>query len=245
MGISLDGMEENHNYIRGINTSFSKVVEAFDILNREEIPIAVVTSLIDKNFEDLYSMYDLLVEKGIKLWQIQIVNPMGNMADKKDFLLDPAKVPMITKFIRDKRDEKKIGIYAADDIGYFDENESYLRSEPGTICEWSGCQAGLRVLGIDSIGNVKGCESLYSDEFIEGNLREESLSEIWYKKGNFAYNREFDISMLTGSCKGCDKGSICRGGCRGSCYFTTDSKFENSYCCYPGKINLMQGLHQE
>ena len=65
------------------------------------------------------------------------------------------------------------------------------------------------------IGNIKGCESLYSDEFIEGNLREESLSEIWYKEDNFAYNRNFDISMLTGSCKGCDKGAICRGGQRG------------------------------
>lgn len=236
VGVSLDGMEKNHNNMRGINTSFEKVMEAFDKLNIEDIPVAVVTSLVNKNFEDLYPMYDLLIEKGIKLWQIQIVNAMGNMADKKDLLLDPAKVPMITKFIGEKRNEEKIGIYAGDDIGYFDENEPYLRGQQGTIYEWSGCQAGLRVVGIDSIGNVKGCESLYSDEFIEGNLREEPLAEIWYKEGNFAYNREFDISMLTGNCKGCDKGVICRGGCRGSCYFTTDSKFENPYCCYPGKL---------
>jgi radical SAM protein with 4Fe4S-binding SPASM domain len=235
VGISLDGMEDNHNNIRNVNTSFEKVMEAFAILNREEIPIAVVTSLIDRNFKDLWPMYDLLVEKGIKLWQIQIVNPMGNMADKKGFLLGHSKVPLITRFIREKRNEQKVMIYAGDNIGYFDENESHLRSEPGMLYEWSGCQAGLRVVGIDSIGNVKGCESLYSDEFIEGNLREESLSKIWYKVGNFAYNRDFDISMLTGSCKDCNKGVICRGGCRGACYFTTDSKFENPYCCYPEK----------
>lgn len=235
VGISLDGMESNHNNMRNVNTSFEKVMKAFDIFKREKIPVAVVTSLVDSNFEDLWQMYELLVEKGIKAWQIQIVNPMGNMADKRNLILDPAKVPLITKFIREKREEKKIAIYAGDDIGYFDENEPYLRGPPGTVCEWSGCQAGLRVVGIDSIGNVKGCESLYSDEFIEGNLREESLSEIWFKEGNFAYNRNFDVSMLTGSCKDCDKGAICRGGCRGSCYFTTNSKFENLYCCYPEK----------
>jgi radical SAM protein with 4Fe4S-binding SPASM domain len=235
IGISLDGMQDNHNNIRNVNTSFDKVMEAFDVLNRERIPVAVVTSLIDKNFEDLWPIYDLLVENHIQLWQIQIVNPMGNMVDKKSFLLDPSKVPLVTKFIREKRSEQKVMIYAGDNIGYFDENELYLRSQPGTVYEWFGCQAGLRVVGIDSIGNVKGCESLYSDEFIEGNLREESLSEIWNKEGNFAYNRAFDVSMLTGSCKGCDKGAICRGGCRGACYFTTDSKFENPYCCYPGK----------
>ena len=238
VGISLDGMKDNHNNIRNVNTSFEKVMEAFDVLNREGIPVAVVTSLIDRNFEDLWPMYDLLVEKGIQLWQIQIINPMGNMADKKGFLLDPSKVSLVTRFIREKRNEQKIMIYAGDNIGYFDENELYLRSQPGMKYEWFGCQAGLRVVGIDSIGNVKGCESLYSDEFVEGNLRKESLSEIWYKEGNFAYNRSFDIGMLTGSCKGCDKGAICRGGCRGACYFTTDSKFENPYCCYPGKINL-------
>lgn len=238
VGISLDGMNDNHNNLRNVNTSFEKVMDAFDVLKREGIQIAVVTSLVDKNFEDLYQMYNLLVEKGIHLWQIQIVTPMGNMADKKDHILDPAKVSLITRFIKEKRDEKKIVIYAGDDIGYFDEYEPYLRGQPGTMCEWFGCQAGLRVIGIDSVGNVKGCESLYSDEFIEGNLREVSLSEIWQKDGNFAYNRAFDTSMLTGSCKDCDKGTVCRGGCRGICYFTADSKFENPYCCYPGKKKL-------
>jgi len=244
LGISLDGMKENHNYIRNVNTSFEKVMDAINVLNREGIPVAVVTSLIDRNFEDLYNMYNLLVEKDIQLWQIQIVNPMGNMANKKDLILDPAKVPLITRFIREKRSEQKITIYAGDDIGYFDENELYIRGQPGTQCEWFGCQAGLRVVGIDSIGNVKGCESLYSDEFIEGNLREESLSEIWNKDGNFAYNRNFNINLLTGSCKDCDKGAVCRGGCRGACYFTTDSKFENPYCCYPGKKKLEVKISQ-
>jgi len=238
VGISLDGMESNHNNMRNISTSFEKVMQALEILNKEGIPVAIVTSLIERNFVDLWPMYDLLLEKGVKLWQMQIVNPMGNMADKKNLLLDPAKVPLITRFIREKRKEQKIAIYAGDNIGYFDENELYLRGEFGTICSWSGCQAGLRVVGIGSTGNVKGCESLYSDEFIEGNLREESLSEIWYKEGNFAYNRNFDTSMLTGSCKDCNKGAICRGGCRGACYFTTDSKFENPYCCYPGKTSI-------
>src|SRR5690606_8736334 len=111
VGISLDGMESNHNNMRNVNTSFEKVMKAFDIFKREKIPVAVVTSLVDSNFEDLWQMYELLVEKGIKAWQIQIVNPMGNMADEKNLILDPAKVPLITKFIREKREEKKIAIY--------------------------------------------------------------------------------------------------------------------------------------
>jgi len=91
------------------------------------------------------------------------------------------------------------------------------------------------VVGIDSVGNVKGCESIYSDKFIEGNLRKESLQQIWTKEGNFSYNRNFDVNMLTGACASCDKGSVCRGGCRGSSYFSTGSLFESCYCNYPGR----------
>jgi radical SAM protein with 4Fe4S-binding SPASM domain len=233
LGISVDGMEENHNRIRNSNRSFKKVLKAFERLRNENIPIAVVTSLMDFNFDDLESMYELFVENGVSVWQIQIATAMGNMKKHKSVLLNPSKIPSITRFIKDKRDEQQIRLYAGDNIGYYDENELYLRNSPGTISAWQGCQAGLRVIGIDSVGNVKGCESLYDDKFIEGNLREESLKEIWYKEGNFSYNRQFDPSRLEGKCASCDKGQICRAGCHGSCHFTTGSIFENPYCCYP------------
>ncbi len=235
VGISVDGMEENHSRIRNSKTSFSRILKAFERLYREDIPTGVVTSLLDFNFCDLEAMYDLLVANHVLVWQLQIAAPMGNMAGKRDLLLHPSKIPLITKFIKDKRDEQKIRLYAGDDIGYYDENEMYLRNRPGTISAWQGCQAGISVIGIDSVGNVKGCESLYSDEFIEGNLRKESLKNIWQKEGNFSYNRRFKPDMLTGKCAGCTKGPICRGGCRGSCYFTTHSLYENPYCYYPAK----------
>jgi radical SAM protein with 4Fe4S-binding SPASM domain len=151
-----------------------------------------------------------IVSGYVEIWQLQIVTGMGNMAGKEGYLLDPAKVGQITRFIRDKRRSGTLMVYAGDDIGYFDEHEAYIRSRPGTISVWNGCKAGIRVIGIDSVGNVKGCESIYSDKFIEGNIRKESLEEIWTKEGNFAYNRNFDVSMLRGACAVCDKESICR-----------------------------------
>jgi radical SAM protein with 4Fe4S-binding SPASM domain len=234
VGFSIDGMEENHNRIRNVDTSFQKIKKALALLRQEGIPTAAVTSLLDFNVDDLPQLFEFLVESGVTVWQLQVAAAMGNMAEQKGLLLKPEKIPLITKFIREKRNEQEMRIYAGDNIGYFDENEMYLRNRPGTISAWHGCKAGLRVVGIDSIGNVKGCESLYSDYFIEGNLREESLEEIWCKEGNFSYNRQFDVSQLTGRCSGCDKAQICRGGCRGACYFSTDMLYENPYCCYPG-----------
>jgi radical SAM protein with 4Fe4S-binding SPASM domain len=236
VGVSLDGLEENHDRIRRVKGSYKKVLAAFEMLRQADIPIAVVTSLLAFNFADLDQMYDLLVENQVDIWQIQIVTGMGNIAGKEEFLLDPAKVGEITKFIGEKcRGGGPLKVYAGNDIGYFDKYEAYIRSLPGTISVWGGCKAGIRVIGIDSVGNVKGCESIYSDKFIEGNLRKESLEEIWTKEGNFPYNRNFDPSMLSGVCAACDKGSVCRAGCRGSNYFSTGSLFESRYCSYPGR----------
>ena len=232
VAISLDGMEESHDRTRTVQGSFRTVLDAFARLRAEKIPFAVVTALLDYNCGDLETMYNLLVEQRASVWQIQLATTMGSMAGHADLRLDAARIPWVTRFIRDRRNLGMMEIYAGDDIGYFDENEAYLRGRPGTISAWRGCQAGLRVVGIGSTGDVKGCESLYSDHFVEGNVRTESLACIWTKEGNFAYNRQFDPSQLTGCCAQCDKALVCRGGCRGSCYFTAGSLFENSYCSY-------------
>ncbi len=237
VGISVDGMKENHDRIRNMNGSFDRVLDAFERLRKEEIEFGVVTSLMEINYKDLEAMYRLFLREGVNLWQLQIVTGMGNVADKRTLLLKPQRVPSITRFIREKQGKDGMYVYAGDDIGYFNEDEDHIRNSPRGEARWQGCQAGLRVVGITSTGDVKGCESLYSDDFVEGNLRKQSLAAIWYNQENFSYNRKFHIEMLTGNCRDCDKGLICRGGCRGSCFFTSGSKYENPYCCYPGKAH--------
>jgi sulfatase maturation enzyme AslB (radical SAM superfamily) len=66
VGISLDGMEENHNRIRNSRTSFQRVLRAFELLRCEDIPAAVVTSLLDFNLCDL-DRVDLLVDNNVKV----------------------------------------------------------------------------------------------------------------------------------------------------------------------------------
>ncbi len=85
VGISLDGMEKNHDRMRRKKGSFQKVLAAFNRLNRENIPMAIVTSLVDFNAEDLDELYDLLVDNRVEIWQLQIVTGMGNMAGRKGY----------------------------------------------------------------------------------------------------------------------------------------------------------------
>jgi radical SAM protein with 4Fe4S-binding SPASM domain len=136
----------------------------------------------------------------------------------------------ITGFFKEKSFSAELVMQTGNDIGYFDENENHLRNRPGHWGEWHGCQAGLSIIGIDSIGNIRGCESLYGEHFIEGNVRNEPLEKIWFRDNGFTYNRQFDRSLLQGMCTSCDKAEQCRGGCRGINYFSTGSVFHNITC---------------
>ncbi len=232
VALSIDGMESNHNRIRNNPRSFDRLKQTMDRLNKEEIPIGVNTTLLNSNFADIEELYYYILENNVKIWQLQLANPMGNFSNHTDQQISLKNIKMLTSFIKQKREENRITIYTGDNIGYYDENEIYIRGLPGNISYWSGCQAGLTVVGIDSIGNVKGCESLYDDRFIEGNLNTESLSDIWYKKGNFSYNRNFAPTLLSGKCEKCDMGVFCRAGCRGACFFTKGKLYENAFCVY-------------
>lgn len=91
--------------------------------------------------------------------------------------------------------------------------------------------AGLTAVGIDSAGNVRGCESLYDERFIEGNLRFRTLREIWEDPDAFAYNRRFTPELLSGKCGACAYGAVCAGGCRSYNYFANGGKLYESPLC--------------
>ena len=138
----------------------------------------------------------------------------------------------VVRFIAENRETSPFAMGIADNIGYFTPEEGSLRGRENA--PFSGCSAGLTALGIDSVGNVRGCESMYDERFIEGNLRSRSLREIWEDPDSFAYNRQFTPEKLTGACAGCEKGPYCAGGCRSFNYFVHGKLYEAPRCARLG-----------
>ncbi len=231
VGVSIDGMELNHNRIRGREDAFQRIRQTLELLKKNDISVCAVTTLMKMNYADLEELYNFLLEYDVAVWQLQLVSAMGNMTDKEDFLVTPGQVREVIAFIREKNKRRQMLVVAADSIGYFNDNEAYIRGKSSPICCWGGCYAGLTNLFIDSVGNVKGCGALYADAFIEGNVRTTSLADIWNNKEAFAYNRKFTTELLSGKCEGCDVGTECRGGCRSSNYFSTKSLYSSAFCC--------------
>ena len=140
-------------------------------------------------------------------------------------------------------------MFPGHNVGYFGDPEADLRDRGGAIPFWVGCTAGCSVIGIESNGNIKGCLSLPSsrngiDQFVEGNVRESSLEEIWWRKNAFAYNRKFSVKQLDGFCRTCDYADICRGGCAWTAFSHTSSRYDNPYC-YWRQVKLREQREAE
>jgi len=231
VGVSLDGMKDSHDRIRGSGT-WEKTAEAIEALGGRGIQTTVITTVSKINFKDLPKMKDLLLKKGVN-WQIQIAMPFGNF--QKEFMLTKEEYYATALFIAKERIRNKfedLPVVGAHCYGY------YSKVLPG--CRWSGCQAGVSSIGVTSNGNIVGCLSMGNDRFIEGNVREKSLVDIWNDSGDFSYNRKPESQRPGPNCADCRHEPKCKGGCNSVSYALTGRFHNNPYCFYA--IEMQRGF---
>ncbi len=244
VGFSVDGPREVHDYIRGRVGHFERLSRAMDACATAGLRFAVVSFVNPRNLNRLDEMHRYIRDKGAFAWQIQLGTDMGNLSDNRDLILDRRQLPRLEALLADlvRRDGPRIDV--ADSIGYFGPHERILRKNQHKRC-FGGCSAGTRNIGIESNGNIKGCLSIMAGynpqgaDFVEGNIREASLAEIWHRPGAFAYNREWSIEQLSGFCRACRHAPQCRGGCRAKVTAFGDG-VENPMCVY--RVAVEEGL---
>ncbi len=227
VSVSLDGPKAVHDRYRQ-EGSYDRAIRAISVLHGAGIPVSVISTLNAENAPLLPKLYETLRGSGIFAWQLQACSPMGNAAlSGIDYAFD---VKEVIRFVAENAASAPFALGIADNIGYFTPEEGMLRGNLSGQAVYRGCSAGLDAVGIDSVGNVRGCESMYDERFNEGNLREKSLREIWEDPDAFAYNRKFTPELLSGACASCEAGPFCAGGCRSYNYFVHGKIYEAPRC---------------
>jgi len=207
--VGLDGASaETQDKIRGVNGSFEKAKAFMRAAKAANLTIGIITTVHKSNFNELPKIRDFVINEEID-WQIQPATVIGRFPKKlvlseKEFY----SLGIFIHSIQKKYATKKFSIVGAHNFGFHSNYIPPLSFYP----EWNGCYAGKTVLGIQSNGNVKGCLAM-SDKFIEGNIRDRSIKEIWNDPNVFAYNRKFKVENLGENCKSCKFGETCKGGC--------------------------------
>jgi radical SAM protein with 4Fe4S-binding SPASM domain len=233
LGISIDGNEEIHDFIRQTKGSFKKSNQVMDWCDKYGVKYTIVTAINKHNFHIRGEMLAWIKQRKPKTWQVQVVNSFGRAGEFREaMLISHEQYALLTEDIvkwhkENKPEEGGIEIISSDCLGYCHPLTDSLYDEDS---EWQGCNAGISVIGIESNGNVKGCLSLQDDYFISGNVKNRSLFDIWNDDNSFPYTRNYDVSKISGCCKNCEVFERCKAGCLGFAYSVFGNIYENSYC---------------
>jgi radical SAM protein with 4Fe4S-binding SPASM domain len=236
VGVSLDGEREVHDGIRrpagpGVGSVYDHALRAMELVAASSLTLAVITQLHRRNAGRLRELHRLLVDRRVAAWQLQICMPLGRLLEHTEqYLLDPTELPRLELDVAELIRDGRVPIRVADNLGYYGREEATLRRTPdGRAGFWTGCTAGLRVVGICSDGEVKGCPS-HPRAFAAGNVRREPFAAIWADRSRFAYNTEWDEERLVGGCVACALRRLCRGGCRTMAWSVTGTIYDNPFC---------------
>jgi radical SAM protein with 4Fe4S-binding SPASM domain len=246
VSVSIDGLADTHDHLRALDGSFAAALRALEHLRAAKLPRSVNTQLNGHNLHHIEALLELLGGYDIHSWQIQITVAMGRAADHPELLLQPWQMlelmPLVARL--DARC-KQLGIrlWPASNIGYFGPYESLLRWDHRDGHQ-TGCEAGLRTLGIEANGDIKGCPSLPTADYVGGNIREHRLRDIWERGAAIGFNRERGVEDLWGRCADCYYAENCKAGCTWTGHVLFGRRGNNPYCHHRSLELLREGRRE-
>ncbi len=247
VSVSVDGLQVAHDTIRKAPGSYRSATQALQLLKNAGLAIAANTNVNRVNQADLEALYEYLQKIGIRAWQVQLTVPLGRAADRPQMILQPwellSLVPRVAA-LKKRAYQDQVLLMPGNNLGYFGVSEALLRSvKPNGTDHFSGCQAGRRVMGIESNGGVKGCPSLQA-VYVGGNIRQQKLADIWNHTAPLSFTRSRGLEDLWGYCRDCVFAEVCGGGCSFTAHALFGRPGNNPYCHYRATELAQRGLRE-
>jgi radical SAM protein with 4Fe4S-binding SPASM domain len=241
--VSIDGLEATHDQLRGVRGSFRSAREALRHVREAGMAPQANTQIGRLNFGELPQIFELLLEEQIRVWQVQVTVAMGRAADHPELLLEPWQmaelIPLLSRF-QTEGNRRNLRIWPANNIGYFGPHERILRP----FGHFGSCGAGKLLLGIEANGDIKGCPSLPTEDYVGGNIRDHSLREIWEQTDALRFTRDRTVDDLWGYCRTCYYNDTCRAGCTWTTQVLFGKPGNNPFCHHRALEYLREGKRE-
>jgi Y-X(10)_GDL-associated radical SAM protein len=233
VGVSIDGLPELHDRVRGVPGSYDQAIDALKRAKARGMAVSVNTQIGAETAEHLPELMDRIIAAGATHWQIQLTVAMGNAVDNPELLLQPYKLievmPLLARLYREG-EARGLLMVVGNNVGYFGPYEHIWRGFGDDADHWNGCSAGQTGIGIEADGTIKGCPSLATSLYAAGNVREMSVGDIWRHSEKMSFGRLRDVEELWGYCRTCYYADVCRAGCTWTSESLLGKRGNNPYC---------------
>ncbi len=246
VSVSIDGLEPTHDYLRAVQGSHAQALAALDHLRAANIAVSVNSQICVPTAREMETLLEILADKKLFAWQLQLTVAMGRAADEPGLLLQPYQMvevmPMVSRLWARGR-ELGIRLWPGSNIGYFGPYEHQLRFDSPDRHQ-HGCGAGRDSIGIEANGDIKGCPSLPTEHYVGGNVRTDSLVDIWERAEALRFTRDRTTAELWGHCATCYYADTCRAGCTWTGHVLLGKRGNNPYCHHRALELLAEGRRE-
>lgn len=246
LGVSLDGLANVHDRLRGVEGSFAAAIEALEHARACGLVTSVNTQLFRASVPCLPQLLDEILRLGVTAWLVGLTVPMGRAADNDELLLQPYDLlelfPLLAE-LHERGLRHGLVLQPANNVGYFGPYEAGLRRSDHAEVHFSGCDAGRNLIGLEADGSVKGCPGL-SPEYVAGNVRDQPIAELWRKRAELDFMQRASVDDLWGYCRICYFAEVCQGGCTWMAHSLFGRRGNNPYCHYRALELSARGLRE-
>jgi radical SAM protein with 4Fe4S-binding SPASM domain len=197
---SVDGLEETNDRFRHHAGAFKKTFRALELFEAMGISPRLVNTLVHPgNLQELEELGDWIMASAATCWRIALALPSGRAKGEDRFCLTDEQILGVFDFIRERR--RRFPVMLSEEVGYLGPWDLEVRFKPFAPSE------GLSVCAIMPTGDVIGATVLHDVAYSEGNIKTQSLKEIW--QNGFQRYRE---PVLPEECHACRYLPACGGG---------------------------------
>jgi radical SAM enzyme (rSAM/lipoprotein system) len=199
--VSLDGIGETHEWMRGLPGSYGKALSAIRLIAASgAVEYDVVTCVNKRSIKELNAIKETLIQSGVKEWRLFTVFPVGRAAEDPELRLSGAEFRTLMDFIKRTRREGRImASYGC---------EGFLGNWEGDVRDnFFLCSAGITIASVMADGSIAACPSIRAD-YSQGNIYRDDFMDVWNNRYQVYRDRSW---MRTDECASCKYWRYCRG----------------------------------
>ena len=258
VNVSLDGPESIHDAHSGVPGSYAKVIHAIECLKQSGLRVAVISVLNKMNVAAIVETLRIVNEMGVGIFKIIPLVRIGRARENAQLQLSYEQWCEFYLWLTEQKVAKKSGFekiqlvfcncnYCTWEMYYplpAESRKRLLKEAWGIDLDVSvrspgglHCVSGIDRLVIMANGDIYPCEEMFHVEHMKaGNLRDNSLADIWHRSARLRKLRGFTQNDIIGPCADCDN-PYCSGTNLGEAYLETGTISGSDLRCPEAKVN--------